>query len=91
MTPAPIPSSDVRHYQARGLFTFRAACESALAAIDAGDWHEAEKLLALAVGRPQRAHRRSFRCPCCGKGFGWPGQLDDHLATVHPHEAVVAT
>jgi hypothetical protein len=70
--------------------SLRDTIDLALDAIDEGDWSDAERLLANAVGRLYRASRESYRCPCCGKRFVWPGQLQDHLQMVHPDQPMAA-
>ena len=61
--------------------TPRAAVVRALEALEDGEAREAEAILRSALRRPAR---RRHRCPVCGVGFPWPGQLNDHVYHVHP-------
>lgn len=63
------------------------AIAAALEALEAGDIRHAEAVLlgALEDGPTARGHK----CPECGLGSEWPGQLDEHIGRVHgyPDEA----
>jgi hypothetical protein len=54
---------------------------AALEALEAGDVRHAEAILlgALEDGPTERGGK----CPECGLGFEWPGQLDEHVGRVH--------
>ena len=61
----------------------RLAIVAALEALEAGDVRYAEAVLLGAL--EDGPGERGCKCPECGLGFEWPGQLHEHVGRVHGH------
>ena len=63
----------------------RAAIVTALDALEAGDGRYAVAVLldAFEAGPVVDLTGRRRRCPDCGYGPAWPGELDDHARVMH--------
>jgi hypothetical protein len=62
-----------------------ASTRRALEALSDGDAVHAEQILASLARELETAliRARGVRCGNCGLRFDWPGQLDEHMRSVH--------